>query len=138
VNTSPRQAAATAVGLLLAVVLPACGETPSTSGFSGEKHAVAQTIVNFQNDVTTREQKKLCQNDLAASVTARLAHGGGCQAALKNQLTQVDAAGLTIESIVVTGKTASARVKSTYSGKSAISAMRLVKEGGRWKIAATR
>ncbi|HEX3692460.1 MAG TPA: nuclear transport factor 2 family protein [Solirubrobacteraceae bacterium] len=133
-----RQAAAAAGAALLAAGLAACGETASTSGFSGEKHAVAQAIVNFQSDVRAREQKKLCQNDLAASVTARFAHSGGCQAALKSQLTQVDAPGLTIESVLVSGRTAVARVKSTYSGKNAISAMRLVKEAGRWKIATTR
>lgn len=121
---------------MLAILLAGCGETASTSGFSGEKHAVAQTIANFQADVTAREQKKLCQNDLAASVTARFTRSGGCQAALKSQLLQVDAPGLTIQSVAVTGRRASARVKGTRSGKSAISTLQLVKEGGRWKIAA--
>ncbi len=131
-------ALAVALGLPLALGIQACGETASTSGFSGEKHAVAQTIVNFQSDVSAREQKKLCQNDLAASVTAHFAHNGGCQAALKNQLLQIDAPGLTIESISLNGDRAGAKVKSTYSGKSAVSTLQLVKEGGRWKIAATR
>jgi hypothetical protein len=139
VNASTIRSPALAVGLvlLLALGLQACGETASTSGFSGEKHAVAQAIVDFQNDVTTREQKKLCLKDLAAVVTGRFAHSGGCQAALKNQLLQVDAPGLTIQSIAVSGDRATAQVKSTRSGKSAVSTLRLVREGGRWKIAGT-
>lgn len=127
-----------ATALALSVAVGACGETASTSGFKGESHNVAQTISNFQSDVSTREQKKLCERDLAATVTGRLARSGGsCQAALKNQLLQIDATGLTIEAIAVNGKKATARVKSTYSGKSAISALTLVNEGGRWKISGT-
>ncbi len=130
--------AGTAVALALGVSVGACGETASTSSFKGESHNVAQTISNFQTDVTAREQKKLCERDLAATVAGRLARSGGsCQAALKNQLVQIDATGLTIEAIAVNGKKATARVKSTYSGKSAISALTLVNEGGHWKISGT-
>jgi hypothetical protein len=126
------------VALALSVALAACGETASTSGFKGESHSVAQTISNFQTDVSAREQKKLCERDLAAAVTGRLTRSGGsCQAALKNQLLQIDATSLTIEAIAVNGKKATARVKSTYSGKTAISALTLVNEGGHWKISGT-
>jgi hypothetical protein len=130
--------ASAATAMALAVAIGACGETASTSGFKGESHNVAQTISDFQSDVAAREQKKLCERDLAAAVTGRLTRSGGsCQAALKNQLLQIDATGLTIETIAVDGKKATARVKSTYSGKTAISALTLVKEGGRWKISGT-
>jgi hypothetical protein len=125
-----------AAATLLVAAAAGCGETASTGSFQGESHAVAQAIADFQSNVTAREQKKLCQNDLAAAVTARLTRGGGsCQAALKNQLLQIDATGLTIRSIAVNGNTATARVKSTYSGKTRESTLTLVKEGGRWKIA---
>lgn len=130
--------AGAAVALALAVAVGACGETASTGGFKGESHNVAQTISNFQSDVTAREQKKLCERDLAAAVTGTLTRSGGsCQAALKNQLVQIDATSLTIEAIAVNGKKATARVKSTYSGKTAISALTLVNEGGHWKISGT-
>lgn len=133
-----RGVACAAVALALTVAIGACGETASTSAFKGESHNVAQTISNFQADVTAREQKKLCERDLAAAVTSQLTRSGGsCQAALKNQLLQIDATGLTIEAIAVNGKKATARVKSTYSGKTAISALTLVNEGGHWKIAGT-
>jgi len=122
----------------LTVAAGGCGETASTGSFKGESHNVAQTVVDFQSDVSAREQKKLCQNDLAALVTARLTHAAGsCQAALKNQLLQIDATNLTIQSISVNGKSATARVKSTYSGKSVVRTLSLIKEGPRWKIAGT-
>lgn len=114
--------------------LEACGETASTSNFKGESHNVAQTVSNLQSAITASDQKKLCENDLAAALIARLHSAGGCQAVLKKQLHEIDSLNLAIESIAVGGAGASARVKSTYSGKSRITTLTLVKEGSRWKI----
>jgi hypothetical protein len=132
----PRHLAGGVCALALAIGLAACGETASTSSFKGESHNVAQTVSNFQADATSADQKKLCENDLAATLTARLRSGGGCQTVLKNQLHEIDALNMTIESIAIGGTStrALARVKSTYSGKSRITTLTLVKEGSRWKI----
>lgn len=131
---SARQIASGLCALTLAAGLAACGETASTSGFKGESHNVAQTVSNFQSDASANNQKKLCENDLTATLTARLHSAGGCQAVLKEQLHEIDALSLTIESIAVNGTTATAHVKSTYSGKNRISTLTLVKEGSHWKI----
>jgi hypothetical protein len=120
--------------LALPVGLAACGETASTGNFKGESHNVAQTVSNFQSDATAGNQKKLCQSDLASTLTARLQSAGGCEAILKEQLHEIDALNMTIESIAVSGPTAIAHVKSTYSGKNRITALKLVKEGPQWKI----
>jgi hypothetical protein len=131
---SPRQLTAGLCTIAFAVGLGACGETASTSNFKGESHNVAQTVSNFQNDATAGNQKKLCESDLAATLTARLHGAGGCQTVLKEQLHEIDALNMTIESVTVTGAGATARVKSTYSGKSRITTLTLVKEGSHWKI----
>ena len=55
--------------------------------------------------------------------------------ALKNQLGAIDNYELTVESIAVHGTSATARVKSTWSGKRRTTTMGLVKEGGAWRIA---
>ncbi len=126
-----------AATVLATVGMTACASTVSTSGFKGEEKAVAQRISNFQSDATALNEQKVCQNDLASVVLVRLrAAGGKCEAALKKQLGEVDVFELKVESVKVTGRTASARVKSTWSGKSAISTMQLIKQGGTWKIAA--
>jgi hypothetical protein len=118
-----------------ALALVACGETVSTGKFRGESRKVAETVANFQKDATAGDEKKLCANDLASTVTERLrSTAGGCQAAVSEQLKQVDALNLEVTSIGVTGTTAQARVKSTWSGKSRVSTLSLVKQGGRWKI----
>lgn len=120
--------------LALAGGIGACGETASTSNFKGESHNVAQTVSNFENDATDLDQKKVCEDDLAAVLTTRLRSYGGCQAVLKSQLRAIDALTLTIESIAVSGTKASARVKSTYSGKNRVTTLLLVKEGSKWKV----
>jgi hypothetical protein len=120
--------------IAFALGVSACAETASTGKFSGESHNVAQTVSNFQADATAEDEKKLCDNDLAAALTVKLARIGGCQTALKAQLHEIDALGLKIESIVVSGNRALARVKSTYSGKNRVTALALVKEGSHWKI----
>lgn len=131
---SLRQLATGLFALVAAGALGACGETASTSNFKGESHNVAQVVSNFQSDTTTGDQKKLCENDLATSLTGRLRGAGGCQAVLKNQLHEVDSLNMTIESIAINGSAATARVKSTYSGKSHFSTLMLVKEASRWKV----
>lgn len=121
--------------LACAAALGACGEAVSTSKFQGERRQVAQTISDFQKDATAADESKLCQHDLARSLTVALGRSGGCQAALKSQLREVDALNLTVESIALAGTSAQARVKSTWSGRNRLSTLRLVREGGRWRIA---
>jgi hypothetical protein len=133
-TTVPRQLAIGLCSIALAAGLGACGEMASTSNFKGESHNVAQTVSNFQSDTTAGEERKLCENDLAPTLTTRLKSAGGCQAVLKTQLHEIDTLNMTIESIAVTGATAHARVKTTYSGKSRVATLTLVKEGSRWKI----
>jgi hypothetical protein len=124
---------------LPALVLAGCGAagTTATSGFSGVKREVAQAIADFQSDSSSAEEKKVCGNDLAASLVSRLGGKGSCEEAVKRQLNQVDDLEVGIESVDVAadGKTATATVKSVHEGKTRPSSLSLVKEGGRWRIA---
>jgi hypothetical protein len=120
---------------LAPLCLTACGETVSTGNFNGESKAVAQTIANFQNDVSTASESNICQKDLASALRAHLnSTGSGCQEAIKNQLGQIDTFTLTIDSVAVKGSSATAKVSSTYSGKNTVTTLALVKEGAHWKI----
>jgi hypothetical protein len=131
---SPRPLAAGLCAIAFAVGVAACGETASTSNFKGESHNVAQTVSNFQADATANNQKKLCEDDLAGTLTAHFKDTGGCEAVLKNALHGLDSLNLTIEAITVNGSTAQAHVKSTWSGKNRVTTLTLVKEGAHWKI----
>jgi hypothetical protein len=122
---------------LSALALAACGETVSTEKYKGEEKAVAQRISEFQSDATASDQKKVCENDLAAAVKAKLGStGSSCQEALKHQLSQIDTLELKIRSIAVKGNTAVAHVTSTWSGKTKESVVALNREGTAWRIAA--
>jgi hypothetical protein len=122
---------------LLALGMSACATAVSTSNFKGEQKNVAQTIKDLQSDVTAADEKKVCNDDLAASVVKRLNSArGGCQGAIKDQLAEIASSEVRINSISVTGNTASASVKSKYSGKNRTSTVSLVREGSRWKVAA--
>lgn len=118
---------------LLATGLAACGATVSTSGFKGEQKQVAQVVANLQSHASALEAKKICEEDLAAADVARLNAHGGCVKALETQLKQIDTFETTVESVHVSDGTATARVKSVYSGKQAITTMTFVREHGRWK-----
>lgn len=121
-----------------ALALAACGatSTTSTAGFSGAKGEVAHTIADLQSNASSAEPKKICADDLAGAVVAKLGGPSGCEAAIKRQLDQVDDLELTIESIRIAagGRAASATVKSVHEGKLRSSAVLLAKEAGKWKI----
>jgi len=122
--------------LLCSPVLAACGSTVSTAGFTGEQHAVAQTISNLQADATAGEQSKICADDVAAVVVTRLGGIKGCEAAIKSQLAEVDSLEVSVQSVKVAAgaRSATAEVRSTREGKKSSSTVSLVKEGGKWKI----
>jgi hypothetical protein len=126
---------------LAALALAGCGSTASTSGFSGEQHQVAQAIANLQSHVNGQEQQKICDNDLASEVVARLnASLGGCRRAIKEQLAEIDNSEVKVDSVQLgTGRaqgTATAKVRTIYSGRTRASTVSLRKQGGKWKLAA--
>lgn len=123
---------------LCAVAVAACGTTTSTASFKGEQHEVAQTIANLQADATAGEPKKICTNDVAASIVSRLGRSKGCETAIKNQLAEVDTLEVSVQSVKIAsgGLTATAQVKSTQSGKKKPGTISLVKEGKLWKVSA--
>jgi hypothetical protein len=139
-TTAPRsphlkRALALACAALLAVSLSACAKAVSTAGLKGESKEAAEAIKNLQSDVTAGDEKKICQNDLAKALVSKLGTAeGGCEKAIKDQLTEVDSFEVTVESMQASGGKATAHVKSIYSGKSKLGTLTLLKEGSKWKI----
>jgi len=121
---------------LCAPALAACGSTASTSSFKGVEHEVAQRIADLQSDATSSNRESICRNDLAAPIVTKLGGRKACEEALKKQLVQIDNLNSTIVSVKAApdGKTATAKVKSTYEGKSREQTLPLVKEGSDWKV----
>jgi hypothetical protein len=140
VNSLLSRALAAAAGLLLAPALAGCGKAVSTSAFKGEQHEVAQAISDLQADATAGDEKKVCANDLARALLTRLqAAPGGCSKVVKDQLNEIDNDELAVDSVQLgpgtPPRSATARVRSIFSGRTVRSTLALVKEGSRWKIA---
>lgn len=131
-----RRLALPACALAIALGVSACGGTESSTGnYKGEQAKVAEAISSLQSNATVLNAKKVCSEDLAASVGKHLeAQGSTCVKALESQLRQIDTYAMTVESIDVKGSEATAKVKSTWSGKQLENTLSLVKEGGRWKL----
>jgi copper chaperone CopZ len=136
--SNPRLLGGALCAAAAAIALGACGSTVSTSAFKGEEHEVAQTVADLQSDATAGEASKICANDVAAGVVSRLGGKTACEHAIKEQLSEIDSLEASVESVQVNAAkgTATATVKSTYAGKSRITQVSLVKEGGRWKVQA--
>lgn len=132
---SPRALMAPVAAVCVALGVSACGEASSTGSYKGESQKVAQTITNLQSDLTGLDASKVCGRDLAQSVVKKLqSDGSTCKKALESQLREIDTYSLTVESISVHDATATAKVRSTWSGKEKIHELSFVKEGGRWKV----
>ena|SRR5438876_345633 len=135
-----RAVLAVACAALLAVALGGCAKSVSTGSFKGEEREVAQAVANLQSHVTAGEEHKICSNDLAGAVVARLnAAPGGCKRAIKDQLAEIDSSDVRVDSVALSGgaqRTATAKVRSIVSGKTRAATVTLSKEGTRWKIAA--
>ncbi len=119
----------------LALGFTACGAAVSTSSFGGEQRAVAQVIANLQSDATASDQGKICSRDLAAALVKTLDAHGGCEAAIKRQLAEIDNLEASVKSVTLAGDKATATVKSVYAGKQHLSTLALVKEAAGWRIA---
>jgi hypothetical protein len=140
-HASPVRALAVVASML---ALGGCASAVSVSSFKGEEKEVAQTIADLQRDTSARDEHKVCTRDLASALLARLNEApGGCAGAIKNQQEEIDPGlEVTVKSVTLAGpasaRTASARVKSTFSGKTRASTLTLVKERKRWKISGLR
>jgi hypothetical protein len=130
-----RPACAILAALALVLGVSACGGTVTTSSFKGEAHAVAQRISDLQSDITSANEQKICAVDFSRAARARLStHGHSCRKALERQIGAIDDYELTVERVAVSGATATARVRSLWSGQQRRHTLRLVKEGGGWRV----
>jgi hypothetical protein len=139
-TASAKRAAGVPAVIALALAGAGCASSVSTSAFKGEKRDVAETIANLQSDVSSGDEQKVCSRELSSALVARLNTArGGCKQAIKRQQKEIDSFSASVQSVRIGGTakapTASARVKSTFSGKSVYKNVSLIKEAGKWKIA---
>ena len=127
-----------AAALATALLAAGCGSTgtaKTAKTFSGEEASVASTIGAFQSDAQSRDGGKLCKDVLDPALAAKLKDsGGGCSHVVGNQLNTIENYDLTVESVSVTGTTATARVRTISNGKTHFDTLQLTKVGNSWRL----
>jgi Putative lumazine-binding len=123
--------------VLLALAAAGCGVSSgstSSNKFQGEQRLVANTIGDLQTAGKNGDQDKVCNELLARELAQKL---GDCPKVVDAALKDTDSFDMTVQSVRLQGTTAVAVVKSDR-GKAPdeTDTIRLVKQDGRWKIAA--
>jgi hypothetical protein len=122
----------------LAVTLGGCSLAPSSSsssaGYTGTKALVATTLNLLASDSSSSNGLDMCEHVLGSALRTALNKSGSCQTDVDNQLKTIDDFTLTIESIKVAGKTATARVQTKVNGQKTISTVSLADEKAGWRI----
>ena len=95
---------------------------------------MGDAISTFSSDASSLDSTALCKSVLASSLVAHLNSIGNCATIIKNQLNTVQDFALTVTKYGVSGNSATARVKSTYNGKTRLYDITLVKQAGHWRI----
>jgi hypothetical protein len=122
--------------LALAGLAVGCGPTPgsgnSATKFKGAQQQAAQTIEDLQTAGQKGDEGKICDSLIAQSLRSKL---GNCRKVVKAALKDSDSFDLTVDSVTITGATATAKVRADR-GKAPDErdTIQLVREGGRWRI----
>jgi hypothetical protein len=126
-------------GVALTVALGGCSLTPtnssSSTGFTGTKALVATALNLLASDASSTDGADICKNVVASAVRNELNKVGSCATIIDDQLKTTDDSTLTIESIKVTGASASAQVQTVHDDKKVISTVTLVRQSGSWRVA---
>ncbi|MEA2396889.1 MAG: hypothetical protein QOK25_445, partial [Thermoleophilaceae bacterium] len=128
-------AAIAAVALVVAVVLISSGGDNGPPAVSGTPAEVVVTVDAFQKALAERDFAAIC--DGLFSAEARVAAGGdNCQSVLAQAAAQLRAPRVEITSVTVgRGRAVVGVVASAAGQRPAPDVIRLVREGGRFRIA---
>jgi hypothetical protein len=129
-----------ALSLALAALTVGCtasgSNTDSSSDFQGARAQVASTVEDLESAASKGDEGEICGQLLATRLVDRLSTGGrDCRATVQDTLDDADSSDLTVESVRVSGDTATARVKAETGDRDRIETVGLVREANRWKIA---
>jgi hypothetical protein len=126
------------LAVLATLTLAACGSagTDSSSDFEGEQREVASAVEELQSAAADDDASEICQTLLARSLLDQIeGQGLRCTTAVNVALDATDTTELEVESVQVSGTTATARVTSGSGDNATTRTVRLSREGRNWKIA---
>jgi hypothetical protein len=124
--------------LLALLVLPLAGCTAaqnSNSKFKGEAEKVAAVVDDLAQAGRSGNAKKICSDILARQLVAELKSAGGdCESEMKAAIQDASDYDLKVDSVKVTGGSATARVQQGTKGK--VATFSFIKEKGNWRASA--
>ena len=120
------------------LLLAGCGgEGSSAGGFEGEEREVAEAVEEIQTAAERRDPEKLCRDLLAKALRDSVGKAGSsCDKEMDKAIKDADAFDLDVEEVTVTGTTAQVAVRGDAGSKRRSATLRMVKEDGRWRLAA--
>lgn len=132
-----RPVAVTAVGTAVAAVLAGCGDGDAEPRpIEGPAKEVAGVIERFERATADHDFATIC-TDLFTAAVRRRAGGERCAAVLAERGRRVERPRIVIERIEIRDRAATVRVTTTAGGQARVrDTIRLVREGGRYRIAA--
>lgn len=137
-----RRLSAPLAAVLAAALLAGCAGQSSTDNakrYQGDRKAVAQVVDDFASAIKKRDAKTLCATILAPSLTGHLHQGvRDCQDVVGDQAKDASTYDLKVQSIQVSGTTATARVRSQFDGEDRTSTLELTRQGKAWRISGIR
>jgi len=97
---------------LLAGCAPTSGSSDSAGNFRGDKRAVATVVEDLESAASKGDQDRICRTLLAPDLVRRLSSPSrGCPASVDHALKNSDTFALVVQSVQISGDTATARVK---------------------------
>ena len=124
--------------VLALLVLPLAGCTAaqtSKSQFKGEAGKVAAVVDDLAQAGRTGNAKKICSDILARQLVAELKSAGGdCESEMKAAIQDASDYDLKVDSVKVTGGSATAKVRQGSKGR--VATFSFIKEKGDWRASA--
>jgi hypothetical protein len=129
-----------ALTLALAALTAGCtasgSNDDSSTDFRGDQRQVASAVEDLESAAANGDEAEICGQLLATRLVDRLsARGRDCRTAVQDALDDADTSDLTVESVRITGDTATARIKEETGDPDRDVTVGLVRERSRWKIA---
>ena len=121
---------------LVALPLTGCAAAQnSKSNFKGDAAKVAAVVDNLAQAGRAGNAKKICSDILARQLVAELKSAGGdCESEMKAAIQDASDYDLKVDSVKVTGGSATARVRQGTKGK--LATFSFIKEKGNWRASA--
>jgi copper chaperone CopZ len=122
----------------VAAALSGCSLSPTSStnssGFTGQKALIASTLNLLASDASSGNGADICQHVFASALEGALNRSGSCATKVNNQLKTIDDFTLTVESINVSGSSATARVQTVNDRTKVIQTVTLARQKSSWRI----